>query len=600
MDFIDQVRLQLSTMSQQEKDQWIVDRARLVEEDGQPGFLRSLSGEERVCDMPESGEIERFCDRVRAGKIYLEYESHYYEFDENGRYFDNWKAWHNDPFNAMEFLDRVFKGCHDLMILGEYRMAAGIFDSVCRLRFTVVEALASDRFVDDSPFTLKHADDEGMLSKDIRYIGADWAEAVIRNAKGAWDGVEKAWDDDTDGPVNITDEPRNYADEFRSVTDEFRSVTDEFRSVTDEFRNVTDEFRNVTDELRNVTDDPRNITDKPRNRTGDSGNDTAKDRRERIRDLAEKMIEIFLEPVCCKIFPSLFMEEGLPIEVFQGMRDILSAEISEKEEAFAREFSGNRFSLEQIMFDRSMERRRELVLDLKTKCIQVMEKEAQEGDGRRQGKAEKRVSVLEASWKQIGELLTQLSYEAYIDDQLEISEIWKICEALIRRERFDQEDWTLRRRILEDMASNDFYNEYGCCDPMWDLAKKLCLNREEFLAFADILDRFSYYKKKAAELYRQYGREDKYVSYLEAHLGKEKEHYLALIEYYKEHQDPWRARQVGERALEKCKEDLTEIFIFLLKDALENGESERYNKLYASAKRRRAAHIVRIDKALSQ
>lgn len=47
MDFIDQVRLQLSTMSQQEKDQWIVDRARLVEEDGQPGFLRSLSGEGR-------------------------------------------------------------------------------------------------------------------------------------------------------------------------------------------------------------------------------------------------------------------------------------------------------------------------------------------------------------------------------------------------------------------------------------------------------------------------------------------------------------------------------------------------------------------------
>lgn len=107
-------------------------------------------------------------------------------------------------------------------------------------------------------------------------------------------------------------------------------------------------------------------------------------------------------------------------------------------------------------------------------------------------------------------------------------------------------------------------------------------------------------KKKAAQIYRQYGREDKYVSYLETHLGKEKENYLELIEYYQKHQESEQARQVGERALEKCKEDLTDIFIFLLKDALEHEELKRYNKLYASAKRRRAANIVRIDQALPQ
>ena len=40
--------------------------------------------------MPSQGEIQELCEKVEHGDIYLEYETHYYEFDDDGRYMDDW------------------------------------------------------------------------------------------------------------------------------------------------------------------------------------------------------------------------------------------------------------------------------------------------------------------------------------------------------------------------------------------------------------------------------------------------------------------------------------------------------------------------------
>ena len=106
-------------------------------------------------------------------------------------------------------------------------------------------------------------------------------------------------------------------------------------------------------------------------------------------------------------------------------------------------------------------------------------------------------------------------------------------------------------------------------------------------------------RKSAAHLYHKYGRDDKYVSYLETHLGKKSETYVALINYYKEHDNFDGACRVAEQALEKCKDDLTDSFIYLLVDAEKREDKDKYKKLYSSAKRRRLADINRIDQALS-
>ena len=52
---------------------------------------------------------------------------------------------------------------------------------------------------------------------------------------------------------------------------------------------------------------------------------------------------------------------------------------------------------------------------------------------------------LAASWGQIGELLDELKYQLYSDDQWEIEEIWKICNALLMTNKLEQEDWELRK-----------------------------------------------------------------------------------------------------------------------------------------------------------
>lgn len=55
---------------------------------------------------------------------------------------------------------------------------------------------------------------------------------------------------------------------------------------------------------------------------------------------------------------------------------------------------------------------------------------------------------------------------------------------------------------------------------------------------------------------------------------------------------------MAEQALEKCKEDLTYIFIYFLNDAEKREDKDRYKKLYNSSKRRRRVYITRIAQAL--
>lgn len=114
--FIKLVKKQLDKMSETEKDKWILTQAKLLEESKQEGFLMSLSGEKKIIYMPSQKEIEELCDKVEIGEIYLEYETHYFEFDDNGRYMDDWKVWHNDPLKAFSLLNRIFMGCNDLLI----------------------------------------------------------------------------------------------------------------------------------------------------------------------------------------------------------------------------------------------------------------------------------------------------------------------------------------------------------------------------------------------------------------------------------------------------------------------------------------------------
>lgn len=68
--FIQETKKQLALMTSQEKDEWIIMQAQLLNETKQQDFLRSLSREKLILDMPSNEIIDEFCKQVSDGEIF--------------------------------------------------------------------------------------------------------------------------------------------------------------------------------------------------------------------------------------------------------------------------------------------------------------------------------------------------------------------------------------------------------------------------------------------------------------------------------------------------------------------------------------------------
>lgn len=216
-------------------------------------------------------------------------------------------------------------------------------------------------------------------------------------------------------------------------------------------------------------------------------------------------------------------------------------------------------------------------------------------------KAAPEKTYLEEQWAEIKRLIENLKYEPNIDDQFEIEEIWNICEEMIKSGRLKDEPWEIRRRVLKSIIGGEYYDYYGVIDPMRDLFKALMLTPEEKTECADIIFEIGsdYMKREGMKLYRECGQQEKYVDYLEGCLGAETEPYLELIEYYRD-KDPDRAAAIAEFGLKKCKKDQTDIIIYLIQDAKQAGDDDRYSRFLKGAKMRRAVNFARVQEALDQ
>ena len=492
--FLKRVEQQLSEMSETQKDEWILIQARLLGDEEQEDFLKSLSGRKKILYMPETEEIEDFCRRVENGKIVLEYETHYYEFDDDGRYMDDWKTWYNDPDDAMPFLNRVFGGCHELLTLGEYASAAGILDRVCRLEFQVIEAKNTQNGPAGDTLSIVDVTQEGMLSMKQKEIGLDWLTAEIGDAEA-----------------------------------------------------------------------------------------------ENTRQTAKRLKEILEHPMCDEINPEALTGKGLPDDIFSEMSALLETEITEGRAELDRRFPGQGYSREKFRAEDKLRRKREIASNIRYRCMQPSPLRQPD-------------SSLAGIWEQVRDLADQMIYKRTSDGKWQAEEIGKLCKILLDQGSPEQEDWKVRKQVLSDMAVHDYYGSYGCYEPVLALSEKLCTKPEEYLEYAEILEKShsSSNEKRAAYLYLQYGKVDKYAAWLEQNLWKKGKRYSELIAYYEKHGRTDDARRIAEQCLKNCRDDLTDAFIFLLKDAKKNNEEEKYQKLYASAKRRKGADFGRISRALSK
>ncbi|MCR0203150.1 hypothetical protein MKC66_00310 [[Clostridium] innocuum] len=489
MNYLDKVKGQLKKMIPEEKDAWILTQAKLISNSKQDDFLMSLSGAKKIINMPTLDNIDVFCKRIETGNIYLEYETHYYEFDEDGNYMDDWVAWYNDPFAILSMLDRIFDGCHQLVMLEEYQLVYDLLSKIFELKISIQESEDSEDAPEEEYIELSDSYIKENLSHDVCNAGTDWIRSFMYITAGQSDSF-RAWE----------------------------------------------------------------------------------------------LIRMLETPICEKLKPRILKEYGGSEELFVSMKSALENEIADLEiKKTELQKDGSKYS-KLLKIDKQLTRKNELLIDISMQCLERSEHMKQDE------------TLLEESWKEICEVVEWLGFEEYIDDQPEIDTVLDICKELVQSEEIQYEDWQVRKKVLTDIVENEYYDCLGASDIMKELADKLCTNDEECLIYADIL--YTYGNEgKAAILYYQHGREDKYVTYLENHLGEKQKNYNALITYYNQRNQKDEAIRVAQLGLKNCKDDLTDIFIFLLLHTREN-DAAWFKKLYASAKRRKHVDMKKIDMML--
>lgn len=487
-DFYKKIQKQLNSMTEAEKDSWILSQAKILPVWEQEGFYKSICGTKKVINMPERDEITAFCERVRNDDISVEYETHYVEFDDYDHFHDDWEHDFYDPKHAMSFIFSVIKGCHDLIVLEEYEDAFRILDDIIGLKFAIIDHPDTDDTCEDEYMDLDMAVHEGILSIDREDLLRDYIESCKCSVKDSSIAAEKI-----------------------------------------------------------------------------------------VAALEMELFEDCKTNVCITIAPN----DPLLSEIKKKLKD----DLDRYEKEFADKSKKDKYYWGEY---RDRERIRHI-----SALIEYFGK-----IGKKPKKPKE--SFLRGTWSQISELILDLEDEPYIDDQVQIEEIWNIVEALLKRGGFEKEPWEVKESILKEIYDNDFYDYYGVYDPMKDLANAICTTRKENLKRAEIMMKAGrgYLGADAAKLYRELGEEDKCAEYFEKHLGREEEPYEILVDYYKD-RDHEKAVEIASLAIQKCQKDQTPFFVFLLQDAKDRKDETAFKKLMQSAHRRRAVKSAVVDEKFS-
>lgn len=144
--------------------------------------------------MPEQDDIKTFCEKVKNGDIFVEYETHYVEFDDYGHFHDDWEHDFYDPEYAMSFISSVISGCHDLCVLEEYEDAFKILDDIIRLEFVIVDHPDTDDTCADEYMDLDMAIHGRILELNRDDLLKDYIKSCREHSKNQDYAAEKIVD----------------------------------------------------------------------------------------------------------------------------------------------------------------------------------------------------------------------------------------------------------------------------------------------------------------------------------------------------------------------------------------------------------------------
>lgn len=141
--------------------------------------------------------------------------------------------------------------------------------------------------------------------------------------------------------------------------------------------------------------------------------------------------------------------------------------------------------------------------------------------------------------------------------------------------------WELRKKIFDEMIEMILIDNYGFADNLVDVAVVLCQTKEENLYLADCLvqDENSFYKKKAAQLYKENGEAGKYVSIFKENL-KYSSDYVELAIFYQQEGKEKEAIQLAWKGLDEALYGVRDLYKFLYSYYKEKNDVVSLLKIY--------------------
>lgn len=142
-DFMKAVGEKLSNMSEEEKNKWIYNKARIAKEHERNKILNSLDGKayyEPV--IYEKDKIEQWCKKIEEGEIHFEC-SGYEEYSEG--YWDSDYVYdYYDPFEIIDGLYDALLLAENLLFQKQYKESAKLYTSLLNMVFIVSDRDTGD------------------------------------------------------------------------------------------------------------------------------------------------------------------------------------------------------------------------------------------------------------------------------------------------------------------------------------------------------------------------------------------------------------------------------------------------------------------------
>jgi hypothetical protein len=137
-EFIKSVDVKLATMSDSEKEKWIHNLARTIQEDERCKFLNSLNGDNNCGEIiHDIKEIQEWCKKIQNGDIY--FKCSYCEvYGENYWRDDSYEYY--DTYEIGKKLTSAFQVAEDLLYQKEYEKALGLYDLFIDMEFQAYDS----------------------------------------------------------------------------------------------------------------------------------------------------------------------------------------------------------------------------------------------------------------------------------------------------------------------------------------------------------------------------------------------------------------------------------------------------------------------------